>query len=94
MNKISEIYLKNEKLQRIINAKKIKERKILINLKKNYSLKLKNCKINDNLLYINNKIVIFENNLLQINVIKIYHNKFIIKYSNRINIFVNVSQHY
>ena len=31
MNKIREIYSKNEKFQRIINVKEIKKRKILIN---------------------------------------------------------------
>ena len=94
MNKICEAYSKNKRLQRIINVKKIKERKILINFKKNYLLKLKDCKVNDDLLYINNKIVIFENDLLQINVIKMHHDEFITKYLNCINIFVNVSQHY
>ena len=94
MNKIREIYLKNERFQRIINVKKIKKRKISIIFKKNYSLKLKNCKVNDNLLRVNDKIVIFENDLLRINVIKMHHDKFVIKHSNRINIFANVSQHY
>ena len=64
MNKIREAYSKNKKLQRIINVKKIEERKILINFRKNYSLKLKDCKDNDNSLLINDKIVIFENDLL------------------------------
>ena len=40
MNKKRETYLKNENLQRIINVKKIEERKILIDFRKNYSLKL------------------------------------------------------
>ena len=77
INEICETYLKNEKLQRIINVKKIKKRKISIDFRKNYSLKLKDCKINDDLLYVNDKIVIFENDLLQINVIKMHHDKFI-----------------
>ena len=94
MNRIRETYSKNKKFQRIINVKKIKKRKISIDFRKNYSLKLKNCKINDDLLFVNDKIVIFENNLLQINVIKMHHDKFIIKHSNRIDIFVNVSQYY
>ena len=94
MNKIREAYLKNEKLQQIINVNKIQKRKILIDFKKNYSLKLKNCKINDNLLYVNDKIVIFKNNLLRINVIKMHHNEFITKYLNCIDIFVNVLQYY
>ena len=64
MNRIREAYLKNERLQRIINVKKIEERKISIDFKKNYSLKLKNYKINNDLLLVNDKIVIFENNLL------------------------------
>ena len=42
MNKIREAYLKNERLQQIINVKKIEKRKISINFRKNYSLKLKN----------------------------------------------------
>ena len=94
MNKIRETYLKNEKLQRIINVKEIKERKILIDFRENYSLKLKNCKINDDLLRVNDKIVIFKNNLLQINVIKIYHNELVTEHSSRIDIFANVLQHY
>ena len=94
MNRIREAYRKNKKFQRIINVKKIKERKISINFRKNYSLKLKNYKVNDDFLFINNKIVIFENNLLRINVIKIHYDEFIIKHLNRIDIFVNVSQHY
>ena len=80
MNKIREIYLKNEKLQRIINVKEIKKRKISIDFKKNYSLKLKNCKVNDNLLRVNNKIIIFENDLLRIKVIKMHHDKFVTKF--------------
>ena len=64
MNKIREAYLKNERLQRIINVKKIEKRKISINLRKNYSLKSKNCKVNDDFLLVNDKIVIFKNNLL------------------------------
>ena len=94
MNRIREAYSKNEKLQRIINVKKIEKRKISIDFKKNYSLKLKNCKINDDLLLVNDKIVIFENDLLRVNVIKMHHDEFITKYSNRIDIFANVSQHY
>ena len=94
INKIREAYSKNERLQRIINVKEIKERKILINFKKNYSLKLKDYKVNDDLLRINDKIVIFENNLLRINVIKMYHDEFVTEYLNRIDIFANVSQHY
>ena len=84
MNRIRETYLKNEKLQRIINVKKIKKRKISINFRKNYSLKLKNCKVNDDFLFINDKIVIFENDLLRINVIKMHHDEFVTEYSNRI----------
>ena len=57
-------------------------------------MKLKNYKINDDFLCVNDKIVIFENNLLQINVIKIYYDKFITEYLNRIDIFANVSQYY
>ena len=64
MNRIRETYSKNERLQQIINVKKIEKRKISIDFKKNYSLKLKNCKIYDDLLFVNNKIVIFKNNLL------------------------------
>ena len=94
MNKIREIYLKNKKFQRIINVKKIKKRKVSIDFRKNYSLKLKNCKVNDDFLLVNNKIVIFKNNLLRINVIKMHYNEFITEYLNRIDIFVNVSQYY
>ena len=94
MNKIRETYSKNERLQRIINVKKIEKRKISIDLRKNYSLKLKNYKVNDDLLLVNDKIVILKNDLLRINVIKMHYNKFIIKHSSRIDIFVNVSQHY
>ena len=94
MNKIRETYLKNERLQRIINVKEIEKRKISIDFRKNYLLKLKNCKVNDDFLRVNDKIVIFENNLLRINVIKMHYNEFITKHSSRIDIFVNVSQHY
>ena len=64
MNKIQEVYSKNKKFHRIINVKEIKERKILINFKKKYLLKLKDYKVNNNLLCINNKIVILKYNLL------------------------------
>ena len=94
INKIRKTYLKNERFQRIINVKKIEERKISIDFRKNYSLKLKNCKVNNNFLLINDKIIIFENNLLQINVIKMHHNEFVTEYLNHIDIFVNVSQYY
>ena len=94
MNRIREAYSKNERLQRIINVKKIEERKISTDLKKNYSLKLKNYKVNDDLLLVNDKIVIFENDLLRINVIKMHHDEFVTEHSNRIDIFVNISQHY
>ena len=94
MNRIRKTYLKNKRFQRIINVKKIEERKISINFRKNYSLKLKNCKVNDDLLFVNDKIVIFENNLLRINAIKMHHDEFITEHLNRIDIFVNVSQHY
>ena len=94
MNRIRETYLKNKRLQRIINVKKVKERKISIDFRKNYSLKLRDCKVYDDLLLINDKIVIFENDLLQINVIKMHHDEFVTEHLNRIDIFVNVSQHY
>ena len=64
MNKIRKTYLKNEKFQRIINVKEIKKCKILIDFRKNYSLKLNNYKVNDEFLCVNDKIVTFENNLL------------------------------
>ena len=94
MNKIREAYLKNERLQRIINVKKIKKRKILTDFKKNYSLKLKNCKVNDDFLLINDKIVIFKNDLLQINVIKMHHDELVTEHLSRIDIFANISQYY
>ena len=94
MIKIHKTYLKNEKFQQIINVKQVDDRKISIDLKKKFQLKLKNCRIIDNLLRVNDKIVIFENNVLRINIIKIHHDKFIIKHSNHIDIFVNVSQYY
>ena len=94
MNRIRETYSKNERLQRIINVKRIKRRKISIDFRKNYSLKLKDCKVNDDLLLVNDNIVIFEDDLLRINVIKMHHDKFVTEHSNRIDIFVNVSQHY
>ena len=94
INKIREAYSKNKRFQRIINVKKIKKRKISIDFRKNYSLKLKNCKVNNDLLFVNDKIVIFENVLLRINVIKMHHDEFVTEYSSRIDIFVNVSQHY
>ena len=94
INKIRETYSKNKKFQRIINVKKIKKRKISIDFRKNYSLKLKNCKVNDDFLLINDKIVILENDLLRINVIKMHHDKFVIKHLSRIDIFANVLQHY
>ena len=64
MNKIREAYLKNERLQWIINVKKIEERKISTDFRKNYLLKLKNYKVNDEFLLVNDKIVIFKNDLL------------------------------
>ena len=91
MNRIRKTYLKNKRFQQIVNVKKIEERKISIDFKKNYSLKLKNCKVNDNLLLINDKIVIFENDLLRINVIKMHHDKFVTEHLNHINIFVHIS---
>ena len=94
MNRIRETYLKNERFQRIINVKKIKKRKISIDFRKNYSLKLRNCKVNDDLLLVNDKIVIFKDDLLQINVIKMHHDELITEHLNRIDIFANVSQHY
>ena len=94
MNRIREAYSKNERLQRNINVKKIEERKISIDFRKNYSLKLKNCKVNDDFLFVNDKIVIFKNDLLRINVIKMHHDEFVTEHSNRIDIFANVSQHY
>ena len=94
MIRIHETYSKNEKFQRIINVKQADDRKISIDLRKKYQLKLKNCKIVDDLLRVNDKIVIFKNNVLQINIIKIHHDEFITEHSNRINIFINVSQYY
>ena len=94
INRIRETYLKNERFQRIINVKKIKKRKISTDFRKNYSLKLKNCKVNNNLLFVNDKIVIFKNNLLRINVIKMHHDEFVTEHLNCIDIFANVSQHY
>ena len=90
MNKIRETYLKNEKLQRIINVKKIEKRKISTDFRKNYSLKLKDCKVNDDFLFVNDKIIIFKNDLLRINVIKMHHDELVAEYSNRIDIFANV----
>ena len=94
MIKIRETYSENEKFQRIINVKQADDRKISIDFRKKYQLKLKDCRIVDDLLRVNDKIVIFENDVLQINIIKIHHDEFITKHSNRTDIFVNVSQHY
>ena len=62
--KIRETYLKNEKFQRIINVKQIDNCKLSIDLRKKYQLKLKNCKIDDDLLRVNDKIIIFNDNVL------------------------------
>ena len=94
MIKIRKTYSKNEKFQRIINIKQVDDRKISVDFRKEYQLKLKDCKIVDDLLRVNDKIVIFENNVLRINIIKIHHDEFVTEHLNRINIFVNVSQHY
>ena len=82
MIKIRETYSKNKKFQRIINVKQVNDRKISIDLKKEYQLKLKNCKILENLLRVNDKIVIFKNDVLRINIIKIHHDEFITKHSS------------
>ena len=94
MIKIREAYSENEKLQRIINVKQINNRKILIDFRKEYQLKLKNYKIDDGLLRVNDKIVIFDDDVLRIMIIKIHYDEFITEHLNRIDIFVNVSQHY
>ena len=94
MIRIHETYSKDEKFQRIINVKQVDDRKISIDFRKKYQLKLRNCRIFESLLRVNDKIVIFKNDVLRINIIKIHYNKFIIKHSNRIDIFINVSQYY
>ena len=94
MIKIRETYSKNEKFQRIINVKQINDCKISVDFRKKYQLKLRNCKIDDDLLRVNNKIVIFNDDVLQIKIIKIHHDKFITKHFDRTDIFANVFQHY
>ena len=94
MIKIRETYSENEKFQRIINVKQINDCKISVDFRKKYQLKLRNCKIDDDLLRVNNKIVIFNDDVLQIKIIKIHHDKFITKHFDRIDIFANVFQHY
>ena len=91
MIRIRETYSEDEKFQQIINVKQVDDRKISVDFRKKYQLKLKDCKVVDDLLRVNDKIVIFENDVLRINIIKIHHDEFVIRYSDRIDIFVNIS---
>ena len=94
MDRIREAYPKDERLQRIINAKKAEERKIPADLRKDYPLKLGDCKVNDDLLLVNDKIAIPEDDLLRTNVVKMHHDGPVAEHPGRTGTFANVSQHY
>ena len=95
MKRIKTTYLENEIFQQFMNVKRIDKRKIFSAFyKKNIKLKLNHCKIQNDLLWIKNRMYVSTNEILQIDIIKITYKSKSIDHAERSTTYNKINRHY
>ena len=86
--RIKNVYKYNNIIQNIIQIKISRQRKFSFKIiKNNIKFELRDCKIQKNLLYINNRFYILNNSKLYIKIIKNIRDSFSKKYINKLFIY-------
>ena len=95
MQQILKTYFLNDVLQRVMKVKRFDHRKISIDLvRKELKLKLKNCEIKENLLWVKDRIYVLEKKSLYTNIIKQTHESLLESHAKRGAIYEKVNRHY
>ena len=82
-NKIKIVYVRSKTLQIIIIVKINEERQILAKFKKKYSLQMKECKLQNHMLYYKDKLYVSHNEALHVAIIRVMHESLSTKHSKR-----------
>ena len=95
LSRIKKTYQKNKRLQSIIKIKRNDDRKISTKLiKKDVRLKLNNCEIKFDFLWIKNRLHLSRNQKLQTDIIRHIHESSQKKHADRSIIYVRLNAHY
>ena len=82
-NRIKIVYARSKTFQIIMIVKILKERQIFVEFKKKYSLQMRECNFQNNMLYYKDKLYISHNEALYIAIIRIMHESLSTKHSKR-----------
>ena len=82
-NKIKVVYVRSKTLQVIMIVKINEERQILAKFKKKYSLQMKECKLQNHMLYYKDKLYVSHNEALHVAIIRVMHESLSTKHSKR-----------
>ena len=82
-NKIKVVYVRSKTLQVIMIVKINEERQIFAKFKKKYSLQMKECKLQNHMLYYKDKLYVSHNEALHVAIIRVMHESFSAKHSKR-----------
>ena len=95
IQQILKTYSLDDVFQRVMKVKRFDYQKILIDLiRKKLKLKLKNCEIKENLLWVKNRIYVLEKKSFYANIMKQTHESLLENHTNRDAIYDKVNRHY
>ena len=93
-NKLKVVYVKSKTFQVIMTIKIIEERQIFAEFKKKYSLQMRECNLQNDMLYYKNKLYMSYNEVLHIAIIRVIYELFSTKYSKRKIIYNLMNRYY
>ena len=82
-DRIKVVYVKSKALQVIMIVKINEERQILAEFKKKYSLQMRECSLQNDMLYYKNKLYVSHNEALHVAIIRVMHESLSTKHSKR-----------
>ena len=82
-NKIKVVYVRSKTLQVIMIVKINEERQILAKFKKKYSLQMRECRLQNHMLYYKDKLYVSHNEALHVAIIRVMHESLSTKHSKR-----------
>ena len=95
MKRIKTTYFENVTFQKIMQNKRDERKKIFSNITKNeVRLKLKNCQIKNELLYVKNKIYVFNDEMLHVSILSQIHDNSSKKHVDKTTTYDRLNRHY
>ena len=82
-NKIKIVYVRSKTLQVIMIVKINEERQVLAKFRKKYSLQMRECRLQNHMLYYKDKLYVSHNEALHVAIIRVIHESFSARHSER-----------